>query len=155
MRAATLLTAAFAVFSDALPQFAPPKAPNGTASLAGGFGSLVPLVSATGGLVGLNSVQQAGLISFLNGAGTGDLRGLAEFLAYPEFPKSFMGGFLSWLDPLFKVPEIQKYAPTYLDWRNVSTIPFIAPTALGPIPTGCSQYELLIGRYTYRSLPSS
>jgi hypothetical protein len=60
-----------------------------------------------------------------------------------------MGGLLNFLDPLFKVPEIRKYAPTYLDWRNASTIPFLAPMALGPIPTECSQYELLIGRSSH------
>jgi hypothetical protein len=144
MHATTLIAIAFAVLSDALPQNAPATAPRGAAPAD--LSSLIPLVSGMGGLVGLNAVQQAGLVSFLKGAGTGDLRGLAEFLQFPEFPTTFMGGLLKFLDPLFKVPEVRKYAPTYLDWRNRSTIPFLAPMALGPIPAECSPYELLIGR---------
>ena len=69
----------------------------------------------TGGLLGLNKVQTAGIVSFLKGVGTGDLRGLGEFLQFPDFPKTFMGGRLNFLDPLFKIPEIQKYGPRYLD----------------------------------------
>jgi hypothetical protein len=157
MQVITLTTLAFAVLSNALPQTGPPAAPKTTAAPIGGTlaslgsfaSSLVPIVSATGGLVGLNSIQQAGLISFLNGVKTGDLRGLAEFLQFPQFPKTFMGGLLVFLDPLFKIPEIQKYAPSYLDWRNVSTIPFLAATEYGPVPTGCSPYELIIGRFPY------
>jgi hypothetical protein len=152
MRTTTLITITFSVLSNALPQTSSPPAaaagaPKGAAAPAGGLSSLIPLLGGLGAMTGLNTVQQAGLTSFLNGLTTGDLRGLAEFLQFPDFPKTFLGGILGFLDPLFKVPEIRKHAPTYLDWRNASTIPFLAPMALGPVPTACSPYELIIGMF--------
>jgi hypothetical protein len=164
MHFTALVSVALVVLSDALPQNGSPPLPKSTATpkvtpapngnpLAN-FGlfaaSLAPVVSLTGGLFGLNKVQTAGLVSFLKGVGTGDLRGLGEFLKFPDFPKTYMGGLLVFLDPLFRIPEIQKYGPLYLDWRNTSTIPFLAPMEFGPIPTGCSAYEVLIGQCSHK-----
>lgn len=151
MRATTLITIAFAVLADALPQGIPASAPVAAAELApkapfAGLSGFIPIVQFGGRLVGLNEKQQSAFIDFLNGTKIGDMRGLAEFLEYPEFPKNFMGGMLRFLDPLFKVPGIEKYAKAYLDWRDPLKAPFIAPMAFGPIPDGCSAYELLLGK---------
>ena len=127
MHSVTLLTVAFAALSNALPQTSTPPPAKGTPK--GGSGGIGGLLS----LVGFSTPP---------GADGPDLRPLAEFLKNPNLGKSQA---LSFLDPLVKVPEIVKYAPAYLDWRNISQVPFIVAMPYGPKPTGCSPYEILIG----------
>ncbi len=74
-----------------------------------------------------------------------DLTGLASFLKNPSIPKLLSSFGITGVEPLWKVPNIQKYAPAYLDFRNISNVPFVVPMPYGPAPTGCSPYELIIG----------
>jgi hypothetical protein len=86
------------------------------------------------------------------GAGLGSLGGLFgggggfDLVGLINIIKAFPGPDLRPIAALFNVPEIAKYIETYLDWRNVSAVPFIGPLAYGPAPTGCNKYEILIGR---------
>jgi hypothetical protein len=124
-----LLTIAFAAFSTALPQTPPatvPSAPNGVAPPKGAASPKAPSQGKSG-----------------SGGGV-DLRPLAELLKDPSYPKK-LPSILQSLAPLWDVPDLPKFAPSYLDWRNSSNIPFVMVMPNGPAPTGCSPYELLIG----------
>jgi hypothetical protein len=127
------LAISFALLINALPQTSP-KAPSqgkggksGTTPGAGLLAGLIPRTPA--------------------GADGPDLRGFATFLKDASIPRLLGSLGITGLEPLWKVPEIQKYAPSYMDFRNRSTLPFVMAMPNGPAPTGCSPYEMLIGRF--------
>jgi hypothetical protein len=106
--------------------------------------ALTSVVVAVAGVIAAPMPQQGGLdglfglLGGLGGAGGGfDLW---------SFVKNIPGPDLRFLSAIFFVPNIEKYVPTYLDWRNISAVPFIGPMAFGPAPSGCSRYEILIGK---------
>jgi len=126
MYSIALLTISFAILGNTLPQ-APQNAP-----------------SQSNGGKGKGAPKGGGARPRANGQ---DLSGLAEFLKDPSIPK-MLGSFgITGLDALWKVPDIQKYAPKYLDFRNISNLPFVVAMPNGPAPTGCSPYEMLIGMF--------
>jgi hypothetical protein len=135
MRSTLLLTISLAVLSDAFPQ-TPPKEPSqgkAGASFLSGLSSLLPTTPP--------------------GADGPDLRGLVDFLRSASVPK-LLGSFgITALDPLFKVPDIQTYGKEYLDFRNISNFPFIVKWQNPKPPTGCSPYEVLIGRFLIMVTP--
>jgi hypothetical protein len=103
-----------------------------TAVYQGVNGSPVP--QAGGGLGALG-----GLLGSLGGGGGLDLEALINLI------KPFPGPDLRPIAALFQVPGITQYIEKYLDWRDVSKVPFIGALEYGPAPTGCNKYEILIG----------
>jgi hypothetical protein len=76
-----------------------------------------------------------------------DLLGIGVQPLGVEAPRPPIQGWdLRFLADIFKVPNLEKYVDSYLDWRNMSTIPFLGPMAMGPVAIGCNKYELLIGK---------
>jgi hypothetical protein len=138
MHSITLLIISFAILSNAFPQVSP-KAPS---QRKGGKGGRPKGGQPKGGLGGL-------LGGTPPGADGPDLRGLAQFLKTPSIPKLLASFGIKGLDPLWQVPGIQEYAPFYLDFRNISQLPFVVKMPMGPAPTGCSPYEMLIGRFRF------
>jgi hypothetical protein len=92
---------------------------------------------------------QAGDLGALLGGLGGVAGGNAGGFSLWDIIKNIPGPDLRFLSAIFHVPNIEKYVPTYLDWRNISTVPFIGPLAFGPAPTGCNKYEILIGRISF------
>jgi hypothetical protein len=140
MYSIALLTLSFGALINAIPQAPAPEAAKGAAPKGG-----APKGGAKGGLAGL-----AGLGSMFStpaGADGPDMRGLADFLKNPSTGKTLGSLGIPGIDALWKVPDIQKYAPSYLDFRNMSQLPFIVMMPNGPAPTGCSPYEMLIGMF--------
>jgi len=136
MYSIALLTVSFAILSNASPQV--PSQGKGGKGIGAPKGGLPKGGFPKGGLGGL-----------FGGAGKGqDLSGFAEALKNPSMPKMLGALGIPGLEDLWKVPDIQKYAPKYLDFRNISNVPFVAAMKMGPAPTGCSKYEILIARGT-------
>jgi hypothetical protein len=131
-----VLTVSFALFTNAFPQ-APPMAPSQEKGAPKGG-------SGTGGAP---KSGLGGIFTTPPGADGPDMRGLADFLKTPSIPK-LLGSFgIKGVEPLWNVPGIQEYAKSYLDFRNISNLPFVVAMPYGPSPTGCSPYEILIGRF--------
>jgi hypothetical protein len=149
MHPTVLLTVALAVLSNALPQAGPPSPGKGGVGAKGP----PPAKGGKGGAGGKvnTSALMGGINNLLKGKQPGtdgpDLRGIAEFLKDPSIP-TMLGGALSFLGPLFKIPDIQKFGASYLDFRNISQLPFVVKMPHGPVPPpGCSQYEMIIGKF--------
>jgi hypothetical protein len=138
MHSIVYLAISFALLSNALPQTSPKVLPQGKGGKSG---------SAPNGGAGI----LGGLIPRTPAGADGpDLRGFATFLKDPSIPKLLGQIGITGLEPLWKIPEIQKYAPNYMDFRNKSNLPFVIAMPNGPAPTGCSPYEILIGRSLLR-----
>jgi len=134
MHSMAYLAISFALLINALPQTSP-KAPS---QGKGGKGGTTPGAGLLAGLIPRTPA----------GADGPDLRGFATFLKDASIPRLLGSLGITGLEPLWKVPEIQKYAPSYMDFRNRSNLPFVMAMPNGPAPTGCSPYEMLIARGT-------
>src|ERR1700753_1342595 len=60
--------------------------------------------------------------------------------------KKAPGPDLRTIGDIFKVPNIVRYVDYYLDWRNLSKVPFFHPNPFGPAPTSCAKQEVIVAR---------
>jgi hypothetical protein len=129
----------------------------------------LPDLSALLGSLGLGGSGAAGLLGSLGGGAAGGfdplaaLGSLASLLPTPKpatdsngaafaaWLRNASGPDLRFLGDIFRVPNLEKYIDSYLDWRNVSQVPFIGPLKFGPAPTGCNKYEIIIGEIYLRN----
>ena len=63
-----------------------------------------------------------------------------------NMPKKYGGNDYRAMGDIFKVPNLGRYVDQYLDWRNVSEVPFYKPTPMGPAPTSCARHEVIVAR---------